>query len=192
MKAPGRLRPLSADEIELWCLVAKTVAPRIGSVLPDLVRAEPALQPSVPALAAKTSKPKPKSVVPSYAPPQSRPHPGPTPLAPIERHYRKKVQRGLIGIERVMDLHGLNQSEAHSALRGFLRTAHAEDLRLVLVVTGKGERVARIDGDGGVLRRVVPHWLREYDLRGIVLGFEEASQGHGGSGALYVRLRRRA
>ena len=153
---------------------------------------EPQPHPSAPALAAKAVKPVPKYVVPSYAPPQSRPRAGSPPLAPIERPYRKKVQRGLIGIERVMDLHGLTQSEAHGALRGFLRMAHAEDLRLVLVVTGKGERVARIDGDGGVLRRVVPHWLREYDLRGIVLGFEEASQGHGGSGALYVRLRRRA
>ncbi len=35
-----------------------------------------------------------------------------------------------------------------------------------------------------------PHWLREPDLRSIVLGFEEAGRAHGGSGALYVRLRR--
>ncbi|MBE7213132.1 MAG: Smr/MutS family protein [Gluconacetobacter diazotrophicus] len=192
MSGSGRLRPLSAEEIELWCLVAKTVAPRQGSLLPERPRSEPAVQPSVPALTAKAGKPKPKSVVPSYAPPQSRPSAAVAPLAPIERHYRKKVQRGLIGIERVMDLHGLTQSEAHGALRGFLRMAHAEDLRLVLVVTGKGERTKRADGDAGVLRRLVPHWLREYDLRGIVLGFEEASQGHGGAGALYIRLRRRA
>jgi DNA-nicking Smr family endonuclease len=39
------------------------------------------------------------------------------------------------------------------------------------------------------LRRMVPHWLAEADLRHLVLGFEEASRGHGGSGALYVRLR---
>jgi hypothetical protein len=43
----------------------------------------------------------------------------------------------------------------------------------------------------GVLRRLVPHWLREPDLRSTVLGFEEAGPGHGGAGALYVRLRRR-
>jgi DNA-nicking Smr family endonuclease len=40
------------------------------------------------------------------------------------------------------------------------------------------------------LRRLAPHWLREPDLRSIVLGFEEAGRAHGGSGALYVRLRR--
>ena len=41
-----------------------------------------------------------------------------------------------------------------------------------------------------MLRRLAPHWLREPDLRAIVLGFEEAGRAHGGSGALYVRLRR--
>ena len=42
----------------------------------------------------------------------------------------------------------------------------------------------------GVLRRLVPHWLRLPDLRPLVLGFEEAGAAHGGAGALYVRLRR--
>jgi DNA-nicking Smr family endonuclease len=46
-------------------------------------------------------------------------------------------------------------------------------------------------GDGpGVLRRLTPHWLRAPDMRAIVIGFEEAGRGHGGAGALYVRLRR--
>ncbi len=43
----------------------------------------------------------------------------------------------------------------------------------------------------GILRRLVPHWLGLPDLRSLVIGFEEASAHHGGSGALYVRLRRR-
>ena len=43
----------------------------------------------------------------------------------------------------------------------------------------------------GVLRRLAPHWLRANDMRSVVLGFEEAARAHGGSGALYVRLRRR-
>ena len=36
----------------------------------------------------------------------------------------------------------------------------------------------------------MPHWLRLPELRTLVLVFEEAEQRHGGSGALYVRLRR--
>ena len=65
----------------------------------------------------------------------------------------------------------------------------------MIVVTGKGEQRGReapswID-EPGVLRRLVPHWLREADMRAVVLGFEEAGRAHGGAGALYVRLRRR-
>jgi DNA-nicking Smr family endonuclease len=92
-----------------------------------------------------------------------------------------------------LDLHGLRQAEAHSVLRGFLMRAYQNDVRIVLVVTGKGKTAHRdeigFSDQAGVLRRMVPHWLAEADLRHLVLGFEEASRGHGGSGALYVRLR---
>ena len=73
--------------------------------------------------------------------------------------------------------------------------AQARGARLVIVVTGKGgpqgsERLW--DAERGVLKRLTPHWLRDPDMRTVVLGFEEAGRAHGGSGALYVRLRRPA
>jgi DNA-nicking Smr family endonuclease len=37
---------------------------------------------------------------------------------------------------------------------------------------------------------MVPQWLALPELRGLVLGFEEAGPRQGGGGALYVRLRR--
>jgi DNA-nicking Smr family endonuclease len=61
----------------------------------------------------------------------------------------------------------------------------------VLVVTGKGERDSAGEQTPGVLRRSVPQWLRGAEYHSIVVGFEEASRPHGGTGALYVRLRRR-
>jgi len=63
----------------------------------------------------------------------------------------------------------------------------------VLVITGKGAAAtgASLFEERGVLRRIVPHWLRLPELRPLVLGFEEAAQHHGGAGALYVRLRKR-
>ena len=88
---------------------------------------------------------------------------------------------------------GMNQAEAHQALRGFLRHSQASGARLVIVVTGKGgplDEAGPWAHERGVLRRLTPHWLREPDLREVVLGFEEAGRAHGGSGALYVRLRR--
>ena len=86
----------------------------------------------------------------------------------------------------------MNQAEAHQALRGFLRYSQARGAKLVIVVTGKGGPLGEpmFGEERGVLRRLTPHWLREPDLRSIVLGFEEAGRAHGGAGALYVRLRR--
>ncbi len=100
---------------------------------------------------------------------------------------RARVARGKEAIEARLDLHGLTQSEAHAALTRFLRSASARGVRLVLVITGKGRRS---DGEGGVLRRQVPHWLRLPEFRTFVIGFEDAHISHGGEGALYVRLRR--
>jgi DNA-nicking Smr family endonuclease len=115
------------------------------------------------------------------------------PIAPLERRMITALRRGTQQVEGVIDLHGMRQSEAHAALLGFLRQSQSSGRKLVLVITGKG---AAGTGDAlfaerGVLRRIVPHWLRLADLRPLVLGFEEAAPHHGGSGALYVRLRRR-
>jgi DNA-nicking Smr family endonuclease len=88
----------------------------------------------------------------------------------------------------------MRQSEAHAALHRFLVRAQERGYGMVLVITGKGgaaEAGNGPSGERGVLRRMVPHWLRLADLRPLVLGFEESSPHHGGSGALYVRLRRR-
>jgi DNA-nicking Smr family endonuclease len=85
-----------------------------------------------------------------------------------------------------IDLHGLNQTGAHAALIAFVEDAAAQGLRGVLVITGKGTL-----GDG-VLRRRVPEWLAERPLRPLIAGISEAHRRHGGSGALYVALKRRA
>lgn len=188
MSGPKRYRLLSEEEIDLWRAVASTVVPRHGSSLPKV---------PPPVTAPISMKPEHRAThppMPPYVPPQSAPKSALPPLlTALERRYRQKVKRGRVDIERVMDLHGLNQAEAHGAMRGFLRTAQQDGARLVLVVTGKGRLARNAEGpqDNGVLRRAVPHWLREPDLRMVVLGFEEASQPHGGSGALYIRLRRR-
>jgi DNA-nicking Smr family endonuclease len=86
----------------------------------------------------------------------------------------------------------LTQREAHAAPLRFLRGAQADGTRIALVVTGKGnskgERHA--GAERGVLRRQVPMWLSLPEFRRFVVGFEDAHVGHGGEGALYVRLRR--
>jgi len=183
--APARLRRLSEEEIALWIEVAKSVARRRGAILPTLAAPRAAATPA----AAETPAPL------VAAPMKPRRPAGPPPLAPLERRLKRDLARGRAAVDSVLDLHGMTQAEAHHALRGFLVQAQIQDFRLVIVITGKGARVDRDDTDWfhetGVLRRLVPHWLREPDLRSTVLGFEEAGPGHGGAGALYVRLRRR-
>jgi DNA-nicking Smr family endonuclease len=184
--APARLRRLSEEEIALWIEVAKSVARRRGATLPTLAAPRPA---AAPAPAADETPP------PAAA--STKPHrlAGPPPLAPLERRLKRDLARGRAVVDGVLDLHGMSQAEAHHALRGFLVQAQMQGFRLVIVITGKGGRAPPDDADWfhetGVLRRLVPHWLREPDLRSTVLGFEEAGHGHGGAGALYVRLRRR-
>ena len=42
----------------------------------------------------------------------------------------------------------------------------------------------------GVLKRQVPLWLKLPEFRVYVVGFEPAHVGHGGEGALYVRIKK--
>jgi DNA-nicking Smr family endonuclease len=109
----------------------------------------------------------------------------------IEPRLRQRLRRGRTDIDSAVDLHGLRQDEAHRRLRGFLAEAQRDGAKVVLVITGKGRGAEDAhEAPYGVLRRAVPQWLREPDLRGLVIGFEEATLTHGGAGALYVRVRR--
>lgn len=87
-------------------------------------------------------------------------------------------------------------AEAHGALARFLLAHHARGARWVLVITGKGGRAAgRSDwtdrSERGALRREVPVWLAEPQLRAIIVTFRHAAIAHGGDGALYIQLRRK-
>ena len=176
---PHRLRRLSDEEIALWVEVARSVSRRRGASLPT------------PAKPLQPKTPPPPQPAPAAVRSEAKPA-KPLPLAPIERRLKRELARGRGAIDGALDLHGMNQAEAHQALRGFLRYSQARGARLVIVVTGKGGPLGEPDwGEArGVLKRLAPHWLREPDLRPVVLGFEEAACAHGGSGALYVRLRR--
>jgi DNA-nicking Smr family endonuclease len=178
-----RTRQLSAEERRLWSHVARHVTPMKGKL--PLPEPEPEDEPA--------TAPPPKIVSPSPILP-TLPAKKPTvpPLAPVERKTLVALRRGRKEVDSVIDLHGMRQEEAHFALLRFLHQAQNSGYGVVLVITGKGgAATGGLFEERGVLRRMVPHWLRLPDLRSLVVGFEEASPQHGGSGALYVRLRRR-
>jgi len=177
-----RRRGLSEEDRELWDLVAKQVKPlrkHRATKLHAAPRAEP--PPAAP-VTRQASSPRPLAAAPAPRPSK----PAMPPLAPLGKRERTKLSRGRSEIEARLDLHGMTQMRAHRALTGFLHRAHHEGLTFVLVITGKG----RSGGESGVLRRQVPEWLSLPEFRAFVVGFEEAAIGHGGEGALYVRIRR--
>ncbi|CUU14311.1 DNA-nicking Smr family endonuclease [Bradyrhizobium sp. JR7.2] len=177
-----RRRALSEEERALWDAVAKQVKPlrkhRVAKT-----HAPPRTEPS-PAAPATRSAPSPRPI--AAAPAVRMAKPAMPPLAPLGKRERTKLSRGRSEIEARLDLHGMTQIRAHRALTGFLHRAHDDGLTFVLVITGKG----RSGGESGVLRRQVPEWLSLPEFRAFVVGFEEAHIGHGGEGALYVRIRR--
>ena len=187
-------RRLSEEERTLWGRVTGSVMPLRRR--PRLVDAdEPASTPTkanaVPsgrAHAATHSATTASKAIPKSAP-KSVPKPVPS-LEPLGRRQKQRLARGILDIDARIDLHGRTQSEAHAALLRFLQAAQRDGARFVLVITGKGARMQDDRGEHGVLKRQVPLWLRLPEFRSYVVGFEDAHIGHGGEGALYVRLRR--
>jgi DNA-nicking Smr family endonuclease len=183
----SRRRGLSYEERVLWTIVTKAIKPLRATTLvaPD-VDGDAAADVSKPAFKAPPAKRLAKAAPAAMPPAPKKPAPPlAPPLAPLGRRMKQRVARGKEAIDGRLDLHGLTQSEAHSALLHFLRNANARDARLVLVITGKGR-----GAEPGVLRRQVPQWLGLPEFRSLVVGFEDAHVAHGGEGALYVRVRR--
>jgi DNA-nicking Smr family endonuclease len=196
MERRGRKRFLSDEEIELWARVARTaepLAPPQPLPLADAPpsEAKPAVTPPAPDGADKTAIP-----TPAARPVRNKPKPAP-PHAPFDPRVIKKIARGRHSIDARLDLHGLRQQDAYVVLRRFLARCQANGLRHVLVITGKGgapEDHATRDfwqsPERGVLRRLVPQWLAEPSFRLHVVSFTESAMKHGGSGALYVTIRK--
>jgi DNA-nicking Smr family endonuclease len=184
---PRRKRSLSEEERALWESVArqaKPLAKRHRTPKPEIVA------PVAEVPVAAKSDAAPKSHPPVKIPRAPKPVvPAPPPLAPLGRRERSHLSRGRKEIEARLDLHGMTQTRAHRALSGFLQRAHSDGLTFVLIITGKGRTIGA-ESERGVLRRQVPLWLNLPEFRTLVVGFEEAHIGHGGEGALYVRIRR--
>ncbi len=173
----SRRRPLSDEEQALWSSFVRSIAPLQRAKNSDNT--------------ASDIRPVPKPAKVSDVRPQARPVKTP-PLAPLGRRLKQRVARGREPIDARIDLHGMTQAQAHAALLVFLQRSQADGARMVLIVTGKGSRGGEGDPSAtrGVLKRQVPIWLSLPEFRAFIVGFEDAHIGHGGEGALYVRLRR--
>lgn len=167
----------------MWDAVTKQTKPL--RKLPKLLRIPPA--PVATSLAKTKAASTPPPVKP-VKPPLDAPKTAPS-LAPLGRREKSSLSRGKKEIDARIDLHGMTQMGAHLALLNFLRRAQRDGLTFVLVITGKGRTVGP-ESERGILRRQVPLWLSLPEFRTLVVGYEVAGIGHGGEGALYVRVRR--
>lgn len=177
-------RSLSEDEHTLWVTVTRSIAPLKRRKIAKVVQADEIIAPPPAPVSRKPAK------IVKAAPPAPPNRVDAPPLAPLERKLRRKIGRGSEPIDARIDLHGMTQASAHYALAHFLHRAQRDGARVVLVITGKGKAGTDPHAERGVLKRQVPLWLESPELRPLVVGFEAASIGHGGAGALYVRMRR--
>jgi DNA-nicking Smr family endonuclease len=196
-KSGGGGRNITADEASLWQHATRSLAP--VKAKPRVVSTPAASEPASPPTQAPPARGKAPATPrePSKAASaKTKPRP-PAPLAAFDRRKARQIASGKIEVEARIDLHGSRQRDARARLRAFLLAAHAKGHKTVLVITGKGGEEPA-DGLGslmgerqrGVLKRSVPHWLEEPDLRAVVLSYTQASPRHGGAGALYVQLRK--
>ncbi|WP_444438524.1 Smr/MutS family protein [Pseudomonas sp. A6] len=102
----------------------------------------------------------------------------------VQEGQMRKLKAGQIGFEGSLDLHGMNIEKARELLWDFLAEATRLEVRCVRVTHGKA---ARTDGRRPLLKSHVNTWLRQHPQ---VLGFTSALPRHGGTGSLYVMLRR--
>ncbi len=106
-----------------------------------------------------------------------------------------RLRRGLLEPDAKLDLHGMTEAAAYRALSRFLVGAQQRGNRLILVVTGKGnprkeESASWMVSPHGVLKQMVPRWLKEPELAPMIASTKAAHVRHGGDGALYVYLRK--
>jgi len=176
-------RPPSPEESELWRTAMRDAKPlRRQRPAAKKAAASPA-EPAPPSSPSKRVLPP----APSPAPPPKPPDLEPGRFAGVDKRLAERLKRGQLPIEGMLDLHGLTQEEAHRQLDGFLALSATAGRRCVLIITGKGAWRE----EAGILREMVPRWLNEAPNRGRVLAIATAQPRHGGSGALYVLLKRR-
>jgi len=102
----------------------------------------------------------------------------------VQDKLMKQLRQGKLTPQAFLDLHGKTRFDAMSALESFLKTCLARHLRVVHLIHGKGRNLSN---QSGILKRAVDLWLRECHF---VLGFCSCPPYNGGTGAVYVLLKK--
>jgi DNA-nicking Smr family endonuclease len=200
---PGRGNRLTQADREAWAGFARHVAPLPGrtpqSVLVCTPRDAEAASPG------STPPPSPRPP-PRRAEAPARPSSGAStlsiggPPAGVDKATWQRFRTCKLAAARKLDLHGMTAQRAFQALSGFLRAAHAERLRCVEIVTGRGRpdgstggstrgsTAGEAGGEGtGVIRREFPLWLNRPDIHPLILAAAHPHAANTGSVRLLLR-----
>lgn len=161
-----RARPLTEDDKAAWALYVNG-----------------------PAAARATPTPPAPPPPPRPTAPRRRAEPGPLECgrapAGLDRGTWQRFRTGVLAPERRLDLHGRTLAAAHGALLAFLHAAHADQVRCVEVITGKGSGTG-----GGAIRRELPLWLNDPGLRRLLLAATHPHAANPGATILLLRRKR--
>lgn len=176
------MRRLSPEEERLWARVVDSVRPLGGGPRPAAAGPE----------AAAEAAPAPP-LAPARRPPPAPPPPAPRPRRPgttLDGSWDRRLAKGEVQPDQVLDLHGHDLAAAYDLLDDRLEQALGAGARLLLLVTGKAPAPGR-SGTRGAIRAAVGDWLAFSRHAGEIAAVRSAHRRHGGSGALYIVLRRR-
>ena len=174
-------RHLSADEAALWRKVVESVRPLAGAARPE--EAPRKTEISQEAEVLPTVKARSVPVAPRI------PKPLPGPSSTLDGSWDRRLSRGLVQPDLSLDLHGHNLATAYDLVDRKLEQAIGSGARLLLLITGKppSDRA----GKRGAIRAAVGDWLAASRHASEIAAVRNAHPRHGGSGALYIVLRRR-
>ncbi len=166
-------RDLTESDRAAWASFTRLIEPLSGRVHPEPSAGADALGPSR-KVSAAVAAPRGRVVLPTVS---IGVHP-----AGVDSSTWQRFRTGKLAAARQLDLHGHTAQHAYHTLTGFLRMAHADRVRCVEIITGRGSL------EGGVLRRELPLWLNLPDIRPLVLA---AAHPHAANpGAVRLLLRR--
>ena len=166
-------RKLGAEEKALWAKVVATVNP-LGNKPPQL-----------PVSIAKTS-----SRVRPSAPPTPRAMAAPAQGTTLDGSWDRRLSRGQVHPDLTVDLHGRTLAAAYDLLDKKLEQAVLSGARILLLVTGKPPRGEGRPVQRGAIRAAVLDWLAASRHARHIAAVRGAHARHGGTGALYIVLRR--
>ncbi len=182
-------RRLDPEERALWQRVTETVRPIAKRSAKTNAPLAEAPAPSVPP--AKTPRgrvPPPRAAVATPVAQQK-------PLADsLDGGWDRRIRRGMTEPDWTIDLHGHSLLSAQRLLDAALDQALADGVRVLLLITGKPPRSNDRDSDGrprrGLIRASIDSWLQSSRHARRIAAVRNAHPRHGGTGALYIILRR--